>query len=227
MKKYVAEMIGTFALVFVGTGAIVTNQVSNEVVTHVGIAITFGLIVMAMIYSIGDISGAHINPAVTIAFWVAGRVPGKLVAPYIFSQLSGAIVASFLLKILFMDQTDFGTTLPNGTWHQSFILEIILTFILMFVILNVSTGAKEKGIMAGAAIGSVVALEAMFAGPVCGASMNPARSLAPALASNNLGQVWIYLTAPVLGAMLAVPVWKLIQEDGATDPESKQGKVEK
>lgn len=214
MKKYAAEAIGTFCLVFAGTGAIVVNDVSNEVITHVGIALTFGLIVMSMIYAIGDVSGAHINPAVTIAFWVARRFDGKEVLPFIASQLVGAFAASGLLRVMFLEHANLGTTLPAGPWLQSFIFEIVLTFILMFVILNVSTGAKEKGIMAGAAIGSVVALEAMFAGPMCGASMNPTRSIAPAVVSGELTYLWVYLTAPVIGALIAVSACCCVQHEG-------------
>lgn len=225
MKKYSAEAIGTFALVFSGTGAIIVNDVSGGVVTHVGIAITFGLIVMSMIYAIGDVSGAHINPAVTIAFWVAKRLDGKQVAPYIVSQCLGALVASGLLRIMFLDHESLGATLPSGPWLQSFVFEIVLTFILMFVILNVSTGAKEKGIMAGAAIGSIVAVEAMFAGPICGASMNPARSIAPAIVSGQLQFFWIYLVAPVIGALLAVPGCRCVHQDQCCTGGTIQGEA--
>ncbi|MCA9176162.1 MAG: aquaporin [Planctomycetales bacterium] len=212
MKKYLAEVIGTFCLVFVGTGAVVINEAQGGAVTHVGIALTFGLIVMAMVYSLGDVSGAHINPAVTIAFWVDGRFRGNQVAPYVMSQFLGALAASGLLRLLFLEAPDLGMTLPAREWWHAFVFEVVLTFILMFVVLNVSTGAKVKGIMAGAAIGGVVTLEALFAGPICGASMNPARSLGPAVFSNHLADLWIYLAAPTLGAMLAVPVFYCIQE---------------
>lgn len=218
MNRYLAEALGTFMLVFCGTGAIIINDVSNQAITHVGIALTFGLIVMAVIYAVGDVSGAHINPAVTIAFWVSGRFDGKQVPGYLFAQLLGGLAASGLLRILFWDQATLGGTEPAGPWWQSFILEIVLTWILMFVILNVSSGAKEKGIMAGAAIGAVVALEAMFAGPICGASMNPARSLAPAIVSGRLLYSWIYVVAPILGALLAVPTLR------ATRPEMTREK---
>src|SRR5665213_703601 len=193
MKKFGAEILGTFALVVAGTGAIVIDQASNGAITHVGIALTFGLIVLAMIYTVGDISGAHLNPAVTIGFWAARRLPGRDVFPYITSQFIGAILASALLRFLFPENKLLGATLPAGSESQSFILETVLTFFLMLTILNVSTGAKEKGVTAGIAIGAVIALEAMFAGPVCGASMNPARSLAPALVSGHFEHLWICL----------------------------------
>src|SRR3954469_20228218 len=214
MKKYVAEALGTFALVFAGTGAIIINEASAGAITHAGIALTFGLIVLAMIYTVGDISGAHLNPAVTFGFWTARRLPGREVGPYITSQVIGALAASGLLRLLFPQNKLLGATLPAGSELQSFMLEVVLTFLLMLTILNVSTGAKEKGITAGIAVGAVVGLEAMFAGPICGASMNPARSLAPALVSGHLEHLWIYLTAPVLGALLAVPVCCFIREPG-------------
>jgi len=210
MNKYIAELIGSFALVFCGTGAIVINEQSNGAVTHVGIAITFGLIVMAMIYALGDISGAHLNPAVTIAFTLAKRFQLRQALPYIFSQLTGAFIASFILKYLFPDNETLGATLPAGAKMQSFILEFILTFFLMLVIINVATGSKEQGMFAGLAIGSTVLLEAMFAGPICGASMNPARSIAPAIVSGHMEHLWIYITAPVLGAAFAIPVFKIL-----------------
>ena len=212
MRKYIAELIGTFALIFCGTGAIIINQESGGAITHVGIAITFGLIVTTMIYTIGDISGAHLNPAVTIAFCIAKEFPIKDILPYIVSQGIGAVLASFTLHILFPTNIELGATLPAGSDLQSFILEVILTFILMFVILRVAKGSKEQGIFAGLAIGSVVLLEAMFAGPICGASMNPIRSLAPAIVSGHLEHIWVYLLAPVLGAILAVFAWMGLKE---------------
>lgn len=203
MKNYAAEAIGTFCLVFAGTGAIVINDISGGIVSHVGIALTFGLVVMAMIYAVGDASGAHLNPAVTIGFWIAKRFPIGSVIPYIASQVIGAFAASGLLWALFAHQT-LGTTEPTGSAWQSFILEIVLTAILMFVILGVATGVKEKGVLAGVAIGGVIAFEALFAGPISGASMNPARSLAPAIVSGHLSHVWIYLAAPIIGGAIGV-----------------------
>ncbi|MFN9196743.1 MAG: aquaporin, partial [Planctomycetaceae bacterium] len=194
--------------VFCGTGAIVINEVQGGAITHVGIAFTFGLIVLALIYALGDISGCHLNPAVTTGFWLAGRFPAAQVGPYLGSQCAGALLASGTLRLLFPTATTLGATLPAGPGWQSFVLELILTFLLMVVILCVSTGAKEKGIMAGVAVGAVIALEAMFAGPVCGASMNPARSLAPAVVSGRIAELWIYLVAPVAGAALGVALFQ-------------------
>lgn len=209
MRKCFSEFIGTFGLVFAGTGAVVCDAASGGAVTHVGVALTFGLIVLAMIYAVGDVSGAHLNPAVTIGFWVAGRLPAAEVLPYVGSQIVGATLASGVLHFLFpTDPTHLGATLPAGSEMQSFVLEVVLTLFLMFVILNVSTGPKEKGITAGIAIGSVVGLEAMFAGPISGASMNPARSLGPALVSGHLEHLWLYLAAPVLGAIVAVGAFR-------------------
>ena len=216
MKKYVAEALGTFALVFCGTGAMVINQQTNGGVTHVGISITFGFIVMAMIYTLGNISGAHLNPAVTIAFTLAKRFQLKQVLPYVVAQLAGAILASLALKYLFPTNQTLGATLPTGSEMQSFILEFILTFFLMLVIINVASGSKEQGMFAGLAIGSTVLLEAMFAGPVCGASMNPARSIAPALISGNLEHLWLYIVATITGAALSIPVWKFLNNNKQT-----------
>ncbi len=216
MNKYTAEFIGTFALVFCGTGAIVIDQQTNGAITHVGVAITFGFIVMAMIYTLGNISGAHLNPAVTIAFTIAKRFQLKQVLPYIISQLTGAFLASIILHYLFPTNQTLGTTLPAGLPMQSFVLEFILTFFLMLVIINVATGSKEQGMFAGLAIGSTVLLEAMFAGPVCGASMNPARSIAPALISGFTEHLWIYIIAPIAGAAGAIPVWQFLNHNKQT-----------
>jgi len=212
MKKYFAEFIGTYGLVFCGTGAIVINDVSGGMVTHVGIAITFGLIVMSMIYAFGEISGAHLNPAVTIGFWASGKLKKKKVIPYIIAQLLGGFFASVCLLLLFPEHQGLGSTLPAGSALQSFVLEVILTFFLMLVIMTVSTGSKEVGTIAGIAIGAVVLLEALFAGPITGASMNPARSIAPAIVSAQLQHLWIYITAPIIGALLAVLSWKYLKK---------------
>ena len=210
MNKYIAELLGTFILLFCGTGAVVVDQQFNGAVTHIGVAITWGFIVMAMIYALGDISGAHMNPAVTIAFTLAGRFELKQVLPYIISQMAGALLASVTLHYLFPGNEMLGVTLPAGSNMQSFVLEFLLTFFLMLVVINVATGSKEQGMFAGLAIGSVVLLEAMFAGPVCGASMNPARSMAPAFISGHTEHLWIYIIAPIAGAAFAIPVYKIL-----------------
>jgi aquaporin Z len=208
MRRSLSEFLATFILMFCGTGAVVANGFSGGSVTPMGISIVFGALVMAIIYAFGPISGAHINPAVTLAFAVTGSFAWKDVLPYIISQCLGAIAASLLLIALFPDDTtSLGATVPSiGIW-QSFVLEVMLTFMLMLVILLLSTGAKETGIMAGLAIGMFVMLEALFAGSLTGASMNPARSLAPALVSGNVEHLWLYLAAPTSGALLAVAFW--------------------
>lgn len=211
MKKYLAELIGTFAILFCGTGAIIINDLSGGVITHAGVAATFGLIVAAMIYTLGEMSGAHFNPAVTIAFWAAKTFPTKELLPYILSQSIGAFLATLTLRFLFPNHVTLGATIPAGVASQSFILEAILSFILMLTIMNVAKGSKEQGMFAGLAIGSVVLLEAMFAGPISGASMNPIRSLSPALLSGQIHYLWIYLTAPFVGALTAVGVWRILK----------------
>mgnify|MGYP002628997577 FL=1 len=211
-RKLIAEALGTFALVFTGCGAIVVNDVSGGAIGHLGICTIFGLIVMAVVYSFGDVSGAHINPAVTIAFWLSGRFPGKEVAPYIVTQCIGSIAACGLMLFLFPNEgTYLGSTLVSGTVMQSFVMEAVITFLLMLIIIMVATGSKEVGTLAGIAIGAAVAVLALLAGPITGASMNPARSLGPALVSGHLQDVWVYVVAPILGAALAVPVSAVVK----------------
>jgi aquaporin NIP len=210
LRLYLAEFIGTFILVFVATGAVIVNDTSGGVVTHVGIAIATGLVVMVVVYSIGDVLGSHINPAVTLGFMLASRFPPSRFIQYLFAQCLGAVLASLLLAYLFSEHTNLATTVPSGPVLQSFLMELIITFIFMFIILSVSTGSMEKGIMAGSAIGAFVALAVLFAGPVSGASMNPARSLAPALVTMELSYLWIYLTAPFIGSAVAVVAFRLV-----------------
>jgi aquaporin Z len=220
MKRYYSEAIGTFAMVFCGTGAMTINEITEGAVTHPGIAMTWGLIVMAMIYAFGDISGAHFNPAVTVAFAYAKKFSWREVPKYILAQCIGAIAASSLLLFLFPESEFLGATLPSFEAYKAFVLEILLAFFLMLVIINVSTGAKEIGIIAGIAIGGVVLLEAMFAGPMTKASMNPARSLGPALLSGNLQHLWLYLTAPFIGAILAVMSCKLVKDEQCCEDQN-------
>ncbi len=207
-NKLVAEAIGTFCLVFAGTTAIIVDR--SGAVSPLGVSLTFGLVVFAMIASLGNVSGAHINPAVTIGFYCAKRFSGRLVVPYILSQCCGAILASVVVHLLFPTDASLGTTIPSGSAVQSWMLEVLLTAMLMFVILGVSTGSREQGGTAGLAIGAVVALEALIGGPISGGSMNPARSLAPAIVSLDLDCVWIYLTAPFVGAVLGVFVFRCV-----------------
>jgi aquaporin NIP len=219
MKKYISEFIGTFSMIFCGTGAMTVNEVTGGEVTHVGIAITWGLIVMAMIYAFGETSGAHFNPAVTIAFAYAKKFAWKEVPKYIIAQILGAFAASLVLWFLFPASEYLGATIPTVDVWRAFVLELLLTFFLMVVIINVSTGSKEMGIIAGIAVGGVVLLEAMFAGPITNASMNPARSLAPNIVSGNIDGLWLYILAPILGAILAVISCKLIKEENCCDEE--------
>jgi len=213
----VSEFIGTFALIFCGTGAMTINEITGGAVTHVGIGITWGFIVIAMIYAFGDISGAHLNPAVSIAFAVAKKFPWKEVPKYSVAQVGGALLASALLWVIFPESKIYGATIPTIDAWRAFVMEVVLTFILMLTIINVSTGSKEVGVVAGIAIGGVVMLEALFAGPVTNASMNPARSLAPALVSGHIEHLWLYLTAPIIGAVLAIFSCKLVKDDQCCD----------
>lgn len=218
MKKYIAEFLGTFTLIFCGTGAMVVNDIAGEI-THPGVASVWGLVVMALIYAFGDISGAHFNPAVTIAFAYAKKFKWIEVPKYILVQCVAAITASAVLLFLFPENETLGATLPSIPPLKAFIVELLLTFFLMMVVINVSTGSKEIGVIAGIAIGGVILFEAMFAGPITKASMNPARSLGPALMSGHLEHLWLYLIAPILGALLAVVSCKLVKDDNCCNGE--------
>ena len=212
-KKLIAELLGAFILVFAGTGAIIINDITNAI-GHVGVALTFGFVIVALIYSFAHVSGAHFNPAVTIAFWSMGEFERKNVIPYIAAQLVGGLLASLslflLLKenfVLVSEVSYLGATIPSGTASQSFGFEFILTFILMIVICSSAIHGKATKDFAGLAIGLTVGLESMFAGPITGASMNPARSIAPALISGNVEHLWIYIVATTLGAVCAAVVF--------------------
>ena len=212
-KNYIAEILGTFTLVFCGTAAMAVNEITQGAVTHVGIGITWGFVVIAMIYAFGEISGAHFNPAVTIAFAFAKKFPWKEVPKYIVAQFIGALAASLMVWYLFPESETLGGTHTILPPIKAFILEYLLTFFLMVVIINVSTGSKETGMMAGIAIGGVVMFEALFAGPMTNASMNPIRSLAPAIVSMQFDNLWLYLTAPILGAITAVISCRWVKDD--------------
>ena len=216
-SKLLAEVIGTYCLVFAGTGAVVVDQVTGGKVGGLGISLVFGLIVLAMIYAIGHVSGAHMNPAVTVGFYSAGRHPAGEILPYVAAQLCGAILASLSLRLLFVGQgTSLGLTLPAGTVGQSFALEAIMSFILMFTIMGVATDDRAEGAMAGIAIGGVIALEAAFGGPISGASMNPARSFSPALITFNFAHQWLYWVAPVLGSVAGALAYRAVQSEAGT-----------
>jgi len=214
--KLTSEAIGTFMLVFAGTGAVIVEKLTGAL-GLVGIALTFGMIVTVIIYTFGHISGAHVNPAVSIAFYFTGEFTKRELSLYILAQFIGAILASVSLYLIFMEDIKsmdavayLGATLPRGSVLQSFVLEFILTFILMLVILGSVVHAKAVKSFAGLAIGFTVGLEAMFAGPICGASMNPIRSIAPALVSGHLEHLWLYIVATILGALASVLVYKVV-----------------
>jgi aquaporin Z len=213
-REAIAEFLGTFILVFAGTGAVMVNTISNGAVTHLGISAIFGAVVAALIYSLGHISGAHFNPAVTLAFWAGGFFSGKNVLAYLLAQALGAIAASFLLLLSLGKVAKLGATLPlNDNWLQSFVLETVLTFMLMFVIFGSGLDRRSPAGFAGVAIGLTVGLEAAFMGPITGASMNPVRSLGPALVGQLWQHHWLYWVAPILGAQLALLAYRYLSNN--------------
>jgi aquaporin NIP len=214
----VAEAIGTFALVFAGAGAVMVDAKTGAL-GQVGVAITFGLVIMAMIYAVGHISGAHFNGAVTFAFALTRHFPWPRALGYWAAQLTGAILAAFLLRALLGDIADVGGTLPSGSEAQSFVFELVMTAFLMFVILAVATDTRAVGEAAAIAIGSTIALNAMFGGPISGASMNPMRSIGPAIASGNFHALWLYIVAPVLGAAIGGLVYQFVRGEPARPSE--------
>lgn len=218
MRAFLSEIVGTFVLVFVGTGAVIANGYSGGAVTLPGIALAFGLAVVVLVYALGEVSGAHMNPAVTVGLCAAGKFPAESVGPYIACQCLGAFLASLTLRIIFGAVHGLGGTTPAQSNFQAFAMEFFTTFILMLVILCVIVGAKEKGITAGLVIGGVVTFDILIAGPISGASMNPARTLGPALVGFDFSGFWIYWTAPVLGAWLAVAVAKGLYPEAYGEP---------
>ncbi|BAU14792.1 putative channel protein [Leptolyngbya sp. NIES-3755] len=213
-REAIAEAVGTFTLVFAGTGAVMVNQISNGAITHLGISAVFGAVVAAMIYTFGHVSSAHFNPAVTLAFWASGFFPKRNIFAYIAAQSIGAILASLLLRLSFGNIAKLGATLPlNDNWLQSFVLETVLTFILMIVILGSGLDRRASIGFAGLAIGLTVGLEAAFMGPITGASMNPVRSLAPALVGGIWQHQWLYWVAPILGAQIAAIVYRQLSNN--------------
>jgi len=210
LRACVAELIGTFALVFAGAGAVMVDA-KTAALGHVGVAITFGLVIMVMIYAVGHVSGAHFNPAVSLAFAVTRHFPWPRVALYWLAQLVGALLAAALLRASLGNLAHVGATLPAGSDGQSFVWEIVLTAFLMFVIMAVATDTRAVGEAAAIAVGGTVGLDAMFGGPISGASMNPARSAGPAILSGDLRALWIYLVAPAVGAMAGAVAYQFVR----------------
>ncbi|WP_299122777.1 MIP/aquaporin family protein [uncultured Tenacibaculum sp.] len=209
MRKYIAEFIGTFTLVFCGTGAVIVNSLSEGSLGLLGISAAFGIVIMGIIYVFGAFSGAHINPAVTIALAVGKLIPKREVIHYVIAQVLGAFLASVLLYLIFAETQTLGETLPSGGVISSFVLETVLTFFLMLTILGV-TSQKDYSCLAGIVIGVFVTGIILIAGPISGGSFNPARSLAPAVLSGNIHSLWIYIIAPILGSVLAMLLWKFM-----------------
>jgi MIP family channel proteins len=219
-RKYLAEMAGTFGIVFIGTGSIVLNDFTDGGITHPGVSAAFGLIVMAMIYLFGKISGSHFNPAVTLSLWLARKFERHQVLPYLVSQLLGAFLGSLLLRLLFPAALSLGETLPaNDAVLGAFLLEFLMTFLLMFLVMLLVLDVIKKPNASGALIGSLIFLEALFGGPFSGASMNPARSIAPALVSGHIQHLWVYIAAPILGAFFAIALVMGTKENTSKTPK--------
>jgi MIP family channel proteins len=225
VRKVTAEMIGTFALVFAGCGAIMVSQSAPEVVGHGAVCAVFGLVIMSMIFATGHVSGAHFNPAVTVAFAIIGRFPWPQVPYYILGQCVAAVSAAALLSVNLGDDGVLGSTAlaPDLNVASGFLLEVVFTFFLMFVITSVATDSRAVGQSAGIAIGGTVALVALFGGPLTGGSMNPARTLGPGLISNNLEHLWLYIAAPILGAGLGALCYDWVRCDTSEGPEDADG----
>ena len=219
-RRLTAELVGTFALVFAGCGAVMV-EAKTGALGHVGVAITFGLVIMAMIYAVGHISGAHLNPAVSLAFALNRHFPWTKLLGYWAAQLVGAFAAAALLRASLGNIAHVGATLPSGSERQSFLWELVLTFFLMFVIMAVATDTRAVGEAAAIAIGATVGLDAMFGGPISGASMNPARSIGPAFVSGDLHALWVYITAPLVGAALGAAIYRFLRGDDKPEPEPK------
>ncbi len=208
MKKYIAEFIGTFILVFFGTGSVIVNEQYNNALDLIGISFAFGIVIVAIIYSLGSISGAHINPAVTMTLLIGKLIDKKDALFYMIAQFSGAIIASLLLHSIFPNNLELGATNPSGSIVQTFVVELVSSFVLMLTILGVTQ--KETKVAAGLVIGLTVTGLILFAGPISGGSFNPARSFAPAVISGNISNLWIYLSAPLVGSISALLIWNLM-----------------
>jgi MIP family channel proteins len=214
-RPLAAEFVGTFALVFAGCGAVMVDAKTGAL-GHVGVAISFGLVIMAMIYAVGHISGAHFNPAVSLAFALSRHFPWPRVLGYWTAQLLGALAAAAILRGSLGNIAHVGATLPSGSQGQSFLWEFVLTFFLMFVIMAVATDTRAVGEAAAIAIGGTVGLDAMFGGPISGASMNPARSTGPALVSGDLHALWLYILAPIAGAAIGALTYQFVRSESSS-----------
>jgi aquaporin NIP len=211
-RALVAEAIGAFALVFAGCGAVMVDAKTGQL-GHVGVAIAFGLVIMAMIYALGHVSGAHLNPAVTFSFALARHFPRSRVPLYWAAQLAGALVAAAVLRGSLGNVAHIGATYPSGSDGQAFLWEAVLSFFLMLVIMAVATDTRAVGEAAAIAIGGTVGLDALFGGPITGASMNPARSLGPGIVAGDLHAIWVYLLAPIVGASLAALTYAFVRDE--------------
>jgi MIP family channel proteins len=220
VRRCAAEFTATFGLVFAGTGAIVINRLSDGAITHLGIGLTFGLVVAAMIYATGHISGAHMNPAVTLGFALTRHFPWRTVPLYWTAQLLGALAASLVVRALLENAADLGATLPRDTAWQAWGMEAVLTFILMFVIMAVATDVRAVGQAAALAIGATVGLEAIIGGPISGASMNPARSFGPAAIAPVWADHWVYWAGPLLGAAVGSFFYRWLRDTPSPLPNS-------
>jgi aquaporin Z len=207
-----AEFVGTFFLVFAGTGAIVVDATTHAL-THVGVSTVFGLVVMVLVYALGHVSGAHFNPAVTTGFWAAGEFPAGKVPAYVAAQIAGAVAASASLRLVFGTAAGLGATVPATGIVPSLVLEALMTMLLMLVILGSAVDGRAIRGFAGLAIGGTIGLDALFGGPISGASMNPARSFGPALVAGVWRDQWVYWAAPVAGALLAVAAFRLLRPE--------------
>lgn len=221
-NRLAAEAIGTFTLVFAGTSAVVADA-ETGIVGHVGIALSFGLALLVMVYAIGHVSGCHINPAVTLGLAATGRFPTRMVPLYWGVQLVGAFGASLLLLAIHGNEANLGTTRPTGSDLQSFFLEIVLTFLLVFVICGAATDDRALPAASGLAIGGTLLLCALFGGPISGASLNPARSLAPAVVSGTFGSLWLYLIAPFIGGLLGAFAYAFVRGDPRSVQTAREG----
>ncbi|KAG2586310.1 aquaporin NIP1-2-like [Panicum virgatum] len=214
MQKIIAEILGTYFMIFAGCGSVVVNLSTAGTVTFPGICAVWGLVVMVLVYSVGHISGAHFNPAVTVAFATCGRFPWKQVPSYAVAQVLGSTLASLTLRVVFGGATareHFFGTAPSGSDAQAVALEFVISFYLMFVVSGVATDNRAIGELAGLAVGATVLLNVLFAGPITGASMNPARTLGPAIVAGRYRSVWVYVVGPVCGTVAGAWAYNLVR----------------